>query len=119
VAPATPPFSRAALQELMWENAGLVRDAQGLTHAASVLAAWRAAQRTPGSEAEHEDENLLVVAQALVDAALARRESVGAHHRSDAPPAATPPESIGSAPEPAAEVASASMWRSYAAEGVA
>jgi L-aspartate oxidase len=83
--PEAPPFSRSALQELMWEDAGLVRDAQGLSHAASVLAAWRAAQRTPVTEAEHEDENLLVVAQALVDAALARRESVGAHHRSDAP----------------------------------
>ncbi len=57
----------------MWEDAGLVRDAQGLGHAASVLAAWRAAHRTPLTEAEHEDENLLAVAQALVDAALARR----------------------------------------------
>ncbi len=76
-------FSRAALQELMWTDAGLVRDAHGLDHAASVIAGWRAAVRTPATEAEYEDENLLEVAAALVAAALARTESVGAHARSD------------------------------------
>lgn len=80
-----PAFSRAALQQLMWEHAGLVRDEDGLTEAASVLAAWRALPRTPRTEAELEDENLLVVAAAMVDAALRRRTSVGAHFRSDAP----------------------------------
>ena len=74
-----------ALQELMWEDAGLVRDARGLEHAASVLAAWRAHQRTPRTEAEFEDENLLLVAEQLVAAALRRRESVGAHFRRDDP----------------------------------
>lgn len=73
----------------MWEDAGLVRDERGLAAAASVLAAWRAAHRAPVTEAEYEDENLLVVAQALVTAALARRESVGAHYRRDFPAAET------------------------------
>jgi L-aspartate oxidase len=79
-----PVFTRAALQELMWEDAGLVRDEDGLRHAAAVLAAWRAQPRTPRTEAELEDENLLVVAERLVTAARARRESVGAHFRRDA-----------------------------------
>ncbi|MFH8250411.1 L-aspartate oxidase [Microbacterium sp. B2969] len=78
-----PDFTRDALQHLLWEDAGLVRDEAGLTHAASVIAAWRAAARTPHTEAEFEDENLLVVAERLVAAALARGESVGAHFRRD------------------------------------
>lgn len=80
-----PAFSRDALQELMWADAGLVRDRAGLSHAASVLDTWRAEQRHPRTEREFEDENLLLVARALVAAALARRDSVGAHYRSDAP----------------------------------
>ena len=79
------PFTRTALQELMWEDAGLVRDARGLEHAASVIAAWRAHQRTPEAEVDFENENLLVVAEQLVAAALRRCESVGAHYRRDDP----------------------------------
>jgi L-aspartate oxidase len=80
---AVTPFSRRALQELMWEHAGLVRNAEGLGSAASVLDAWGAQTRTPRTEHEHENENLLLVGQQLVAAALERRESVGAHYRSD------------------------------------
>ncbi|SFI24829.1 MULTISPECIES: L-aspartate oxidase [Microbacterium] len=80
---SAPPFSRAALQHLLWEDAGLVRDADGLAHAASVLAGWRGEHRAARTEAELEDENLLLVAEHLVAAAGARRESVGAHFRRD------------------------------------
>lgn len=80
-----PPFTRAALQQLLWEDAGLVRDAAGLTHAASIIAAWRSRTVAPRTEAEFEDRNLLLVAAHLVAAALARTESVGAHFRRDAP----------------------------------
>jgi len=80
VAPATdaPPFSRAALQRLMWEHAGLVRDAEGLERAAAVLAAWSGAPVTA-----LDDAALLLVATHVVDAARARTASVGAHFRSD------------------------------------
>ncbi len=78
-----PAFSRRALQELLWDDAGLVRDEEGRAHAAAVIAAWRGGSRAPRTEAGYEDENLLVVATALVAAARARRESVGAHFRSD------------------------------------
>lgn len=87
-APATgdaPAFSRAALQQLTWAEAGLVRDAAGLARAAGVLAAW-SAESAPRSI---EDENLLLVATHVVAAARARTVSVGAHFRSDAPDAAT------------------------------
>src|SRR5690606_32583917 len=68
------PFSRQALQELMWDKAGLVRDGEGLRDAAATIAAWRSQHRAPRTEAEFEDENLLVVAEALAAAALARPE---------------------------------------------
>lgn len=84
---AVPPFARAALQQLMWEHAGLVRDAAGLEHAASVIAAWRRALPAPVTVTEREDANLLLVAAHVVAAALARTESIGAHYRADAPAA--------------------------------
>lgn len=80
---AAAPFTRERLQRLLWEDAGLLRDAAGLGRAAAAIAAWRAAERRPRSVREHEDENLLLVAERLVAAALARTRSVGAHHRSD------------------------------------
>lgn len=81
-----PPFTRDALQDLLWQDAGLVRDEGGLAHAAGILSAWRAQARTASTEAQYEDENLLLVGEHLVAAARARRESVGAHHRRDFPP---------------------------------
>lgn len=86
-----PPFSRAALQELLWADAGLVRDAAGLAHAASVLAAWRALPAATDTERHYEDANLLLVATVLVAAAQARAVSVGAHYRRDSPADGAPP----------------------------
>lgn len=106
------PFTRAALQELMWQDAGLVRDARGLGHAASVIAGWRAAVRTPVTEAEYEDENLLEVAAALVAAAQTRTESVGAHARSDEAASRTPPLSTQDADNAADSGGERPNWRS-------
>ncbi|MDQ1121741.1 L-aspartate oxidase [Microbacterium trichothecenolyticum] len=86
-----PPFSRAALQQLMWNAAGLVRDADGLARAAGVLAAW-ATVSTPMSV---EDDNLLLVASHVVAAAQTRTGSVGAHFRADAADAAAPDDMAG------------------------
>lgn len=89
-APTSPgPFTRKALQALMWNSAGLVRDAAGLTRADQAVSHWRAEARTPQTEIEFEDENLLVVASALIRAALTRTTSIGAHFRSDDPALAT------------------------------
>ncbi|MCT2086849.1 L-aspartate oxidase [Microbacterium enclense] len=74
-----PAFSRARLQELMWQHAGLVRDDAGLRHAAGVLAAWAA----DAHRRSVEDAGLLLLAQHVVAAALARTDSIGAHFRSD------------------------------------
>ncbi|WJS89717.1 L-aspartate oxidase [Microbacterium testaceum] len=90
VAPAVdaPPFSRRALQQLMWAEAGLEREATGLRRAAAVLAAWNA-EPAPRSI---EDANLLLLATHVVTAALARTTSVGAHFRSDTESSASRPD---------------------------
>ncbi|MEG9226296.1 L-aspartate oxidase [Aeromicrobium sp. Sec7.5] len=75
--------SRADLQQLMWDAAGLTRDGAGLSAAAAELARWSVPAATDAKSAE--DANLHVVAQAVVASALARRESRGGHFRIDFP----------------------------------
>lgn len=76
-------LDRAALQEAMWAGAGLSRDAAGLEQARRTLAA----PGTPAPLTRETIENAALAASglALVDAALAREESRGAHHRTDHP----------------------------------
>ncbi|WP_458109188.1 FAD-binding protein [Arthrobacter sp. R3-55] len=88
-------FSRHALRLLMTAKAGVLRDGQLLAEAAEVLGSWEGEVlplNVPDSldVREHEDANLLLAARLLVHAARERRESLGAHYRSDsvAPPAA-------------------------------
>jgi L-aspartate oxidase len=85
--PANPPvpFSRGALQQLLWECAGVHRDAGGLTAAAETLRQWERDAATSTSMRALEDRNLLALGRLIVDAAQARRESRGAHFRSDYP----------------------------------
>ncbi|WP_420112163.1 L-aspartate oxidase [Pseudactinotalea sp.] len=75
--------SRGALQQLMWDAVGLVRDGETLARAIETLDAWAAAAPAPTDRASHEDANLLLLAQACARAALTRTSSVGAHFRSD------------------------------------
>jgi len=79
-----PAFSRAALQNLLWDAAGVHRTRDGLSAAAATLGGWEAPTGTP-SVTDREDANLLDLARLLVGAALARQESRGAHYRSDFP----------------------------------
>jgi L-aspartate oxidase len=79
---ATTPVDRDALRDLLWQHAGLERDAAGLSEAAAMLAGWGADDPTP---AGREDANLLDLGRLLVHAALRREESRGAHFRTDFP----------------------------------
>ncbi|MBT2485308.1 MULTISPECIES: L-aspartate oxidase [unclassified Microbacterium] len=79
--PRPGPFSREALQRMMWDHVGLLRTDQGLAHAVRILRTWMAGARTPHTIADHEDANLLLLAEATASAALARTASIGAHHR--------------------------------------
>ena len=80
-------FSRAALQRLMWEKLGLSRNETGMLEAAARLAAWQGELSERGGSSiqlsDLENRNLLISAQEITRAALARRESLGAHWRSD------------------------------------
>lgn len=76
------PFSRAALQQVMWDEVGLLRTDDSLADALDTIRAWRADATAAHTVAEHEDVNLLLLADATASAALARTESVGAHYRS-------------------------------------
>jgi fumarate reductase flavoprotein subunit len=81
---------RRALQEIMWRGAGVLRSEQGLQDALRELSGIRGALpgNPPGSSPfvrEMELQNMLSVAEAIVRAALARRESRGSHYRSDYP----------------------------------
>ena len=75
--------SRADLQHLMWDAAGLSRTAADLESAQVALARWVTPEVTDAKSAE--DANLLIVARAVVASALARTESRGGHFRSDFP----------------------------------
>jgi L-aspartate oxidase len=76
---------RAELQTLMSRDVGVLRDASGLAAAADGLAALADKDGgTPGTEA-WETTNLLTVASALVQAAMLRQETRGAHWRDDFP----------------------------------
>ncbi|WP_324642265.1 L-aspartate oxidase [Pseudarthrobacter sp. LT1] len=84
------PFSREALRRLMTSHAGVLRSGELLLQATRTLGRWAAVVCPPAvadsaDPAVHEDRNLLLAAQLLVDAALKRGESLGAHYRSDKP----------------------------------
>ncbi|MCX2746666.1 L-aspartate oxidase [Arthrobacter sp. MI7-26] len=83
------PFSRTALRRLMTAKAGVLRTGGLLREAAEALNAWVDVvlpENVPDSADSlmHEDANLLLAAQLLVQAAGARRGSLGAHYRRDA-----------------------------------
>jgi L-aspartate oxidase len=76
------PVDRVALQSLMWNAAGIERNAAGLEAAATQLDQW---QPSGATMQDLETANLLALGRVLVAAALARRESRGAHFREDFP----------------------------------
>nr|WP_308287909.1 FAD-binding protein [Arthrobacter sp. MAHUQ-56] len=92
---AGEPFSRDALRRLMTSHAGVLRSGQLLREAGRTLERWAGvvqplAVADSGDPLVHEDRNLLLAAQLLVQAALGRTESLGAHYRNDEPAAAEP-----------------------------
>ncbi|MCU1224086.1 MAG: L-aspartate oxidase [Edaphobacter sp.] len=75
----------ADLRELMWKDAGLLRDADGLRSAQRGLDALAAAMPRGLYRRAVEARNLHGVASVIVASALGREESRGAHFRNDFP----------------------------------
>ncbi len=80
-----PALSRQALQALMWEQVGIVRDGEPLRRACATLAAWQAVLPAPIDRPGHELASLLSCGRLVAEGALRREESRGAHFRRDFP----------------------------------
>ena len=89
---------RQDLYDLMWDDVGIVRHAQGLARARSELAGLQARLHATGVDAGdlrynlgwHDWmnlNNLILVSRSICEAALVRENSRGAHYREDFPDA--------------------------------
>ncbi len=76
-----------SLKSLMWRNAGVRRDAAGLEEATDNIHRWSryVLARQFVDPGGWELQNMLSVTRLMVEAALARRETRGAHVRTDFP----------------------------------
>lgn len=82
---SVPTPSWVALQELHWDMVGVIRNREGLTQAAEILAAWQKTLPPPTDRPSYELHNLVLTGRLVTEAALLREESRGAHFRSDFP----------------------------------
>jgi L-aspartate oxidase len=78
--------TRKAVQRLMWEKVGILRDGRELKEALRHLMHLGSHFKMPSiNRAECELVNLLTTAELIIVSAMAREESRGAHYRSDHP----------------------------------
>ncbi len=83
--PDGPAPTTAEVQELMWRDVGIVRDAASLARAAGTLRRWAASVPSPSDRDGYELRSILTCARLASEAALRREESRGAHYRTDFP----------------------------------
>ncbi len=83
VTPSSQVVDRVELQTLMWDSVGLARTGSDLLAAVNKLQTWVPAPEEHRAFTDWEDANLLLLAEAVTSAALAREESRGAHYRLD------------------------------------
>ncbi len=77
---------RAELRRVMWQNVGIIRSKASLDKALERLSAWKfILDMDFTSRGETELKNMLAIAFIITESALRRKESVGAHYRSDYP----------------------------------
>ncbi len=81
-----PVESRARLQDIMWENVGIIRNEEGLKKAnREVERIYNNLTHGDDDVSYYEVINMLTVAHVVIQAALWRKESRGGHFRSDYP----------------------------------
>ena len=83
VCATVPERGKENLQDLMWRNVGIARNGTRLLLSARILNLWQRTMSQPEIADDFELRNMLVVARLIVEAALQRRESRGAHYRED------------------------------------
>ncbi len=77
--------SHDALQMLLRDKVGIIRDREGLIEAADTLATWQKILPPPADRYSYELSNLILCGRLVTEAALLREESRGAHFRVDFP----------------------------------
>jgi len=85
VLPKVPPLNLPNLQSLMWDKVGIIRSGKSLKEAASILVTWESLLSQPSDRPSYELNNLVLCARLVTEAALLRKESRGAHFRTDFP----------------------------------
>ncbi len=83
--PDVPPLRLSALESLMWDNMGILRSGENLEKTAAILATWEKGLTEPGDRPQYELNNMVLSGRLMTEAALIRKESRGAHYRSDYP----------------------------------
>ena len=81
----TPSPTLSELRHLMWSAVGMVREGEKLRQAADTLARWEHSTPAATDRSASELASLVQVGRLVVEAALLREESRGAHYRSDYP----------------------------------
>ena len=80
-----PRCSLPNLRSLMWDKVGIIRSGEDLQCMAGILSAWESSLTEPIDRPFFEAANLISVARIMTEAALLRKESRGAHFRTDFP----------------------------------
>jgi len=83
--PGAPPLNVPNLQSLMWDKVGIIRSSESLEEAVKILATWQNYLPQPSDRSSYELNNLVLCARLVTEAALCRKESRGAHFRTDYP----------------------------------
>jgi L-aspartate oxidase len=73
------------LREILWDKVGIIREQVALAEAVLQLEDLSIPEPVPFDRPCHEALNMLTVARLIASSALARRESRGAHYRTDMP----------------------------------
>ena len=85
VLPKAPPLNLPNPQSLMWDKVGIIRSGKSLEEAANILATWESILSQPSDRPSYELNNSVLCARLVTEAALLRKESRGAHFRTDFP----------------------------------
>ena len=78
-------FTKELVQELMMDNVGIIKNGTDLMKAADRLSSILKSCIEPNNRSSHELSNMTLVGWLMAEASLIRKESRGAHFRSDYP----------------------------------